>query len=82
MFESKHILSPNNLGFKHFVSKQYEKKKKEKRKEKRKEKKKEKRKEKRKKKNGVFSGHYVIASSLLPDMEKGTDTRILSAEIS
>ena len=29
--------------------------------------KKEKRKEKRKEKNGVFSGHYVIASSLPPE---------------
>ena len=29
--------------------------------------KRKKRKEKRKEKNGVFSGHYVIASSLLPE---------------
>ena len=31
------------------------------------EKKEKKRKEKRKEKNGIFSGHYVIASSLPPE---------------
>ena len=34
---------------------------------KRKEKKKEKKEKKKKEKNGVFSGHYVIASSLPPE---------------
>ena len=41
---------------------------------KRKEKKKEKRK-KRKEKNGVFSGHYVIASSLPPERLRPNDDR-------
>ena len=49
-------------------------KRKEKRKKKRKEKKKEKRKEK-KEKNGVFSGHYVIASSLPPERPRPNDDR-------
>ena len=42
---------------------------------KRKEKRKEKKKEKRKEKNGVFSGHYVIASSLLPERLRPNDDR-------
>ena len=49
--------------------KKKKKKKKQKRKRKRKKEKekKKKRKEKEKEKNGVFSGHYVIASSLPPE---------------
>ena len=38
-----------------------------------KEKRKEKKKEKRKEKNGVFSGHYVIASSLTPERLRPND---------
>ena len=43
--------------------------------EKKKKKKKEKRKEKEKEKNGVFSGHYVIASSLPPERLRPKDDR-------
>ena len=38
-------------------------------------KKKEKRKKKRKEKNGVFSGHYVIASNLPPERLRPNDDR-------
>ena len=40
---------------------------------KRKKKRKEKKKKKRKEKNGVFSGHYVIASSLPPERLRPND---------
>ena len=38
-------------------------------------KKKEKKREKKREKNGVFSGHYVIASSLLPEQLRPNDDR-------
>ena len=38
-------------------------------------KRKKKRKEKKREKNGVFSGHYVIASSLPPERQRPNDDR-------
>ena len=55
-----------------------EEKKKEKRKKK---KKKEKKKRKKIEKNGVFSGHYVIASSLPPERLRPNDDRWKAARL-